>query len=194
MGKSKSTSVFLGLILLSSLILASCGDEMYNLDGRWKFDDGSVMSFDTKNLSYSARGDNNSTSGKMEIYNYGVLETTDVDGNKEYYMLQTSAKGFLMNFNDLEITMEGKPVSRLEDLNGKYKAVLSDSSDLKFTFNKKKSKLSVISGKTKADFTYSLKSQTEILFTSGGYESSESLPVEFLSPDSIKIASETLTR
>lgn len=194
MSKSKSTSVFLGVILLSSLVLASCGDKMYNLDGRWKFDDGSVMSFDTKSLSYSARGDNNSTSGEMEIFNYGVLETTDVDGNKEYYMLQTSAKGFLMNFNDLEITMEGKPVSRLEDLNGKYKAVLSDSSDLKFIFNKKKSKLSVISGKTKADFTYALKSQTEILFTSGGYESSESLPVEFLSPDSIKIASETLTR
>lgn len=195
MGKSKYAAIFFSLILISSLALTSCGKtEMYNLDGRWKFDDGSSISFDTKSHTYSARGDTNSTSGTMELYNFGVMQTTDVDQNTEYYELQICATGFIINFQEMEITMEGKKVQRLEDLDGKYKAVLSDSSELIFKFNRKKGKLSVISGKTKADFKYSLKSQTEILFTSGGYESPESLPVEFLSPDSIKIASETLTR
>ena len=195
MSKSKYAAFFFSLILISSLALTSCGKtDMYNLDGRWKFDDGSSISFDTKSHTYSARGDVNSTSGDMEIYNFGVLQTTDVDLNNEYYELQICATGFIINFQDMEITMEGKTVQRLEDLNGKYKAVLSDSSDLIFNFKKKKGKLTVISGKTKADFKYSVKSQTEILFTSGGYEGAESLPVEFMDASKIRISGETLTR
>ncbi|MBQ2080893.1 MAG: hypothetical protein II461_03905 [Treponema sp.] len=195
MSKSKYAAFFFSLILISSLALTSCGKtDMYNLDGRWKFDDGSSISFDTKSHTYSARGDVNSTSGNMEIYNFGVLQTTDVDLNNEYYELQICATGFIINFQDMEITMEGKNVQRLEDLNGKYKAVLSDSSDLIFNFKKKKGKLTVISGKTKADFKYSVKSQTEILFTSGGYEGAESLPVEFIDASKIRISGETLTR
>lgn len=195
MSKSKYVAFFFSLILISSLALTSCGKtDMYNLDGRWKFDDGSSISFDTKSHTYSARGDVNSTSGDMEIYNFGVLQTTDVDLNNEYYELQIGATGFIINFQDMEITMEGKTVQRLEDLNGKYKAVLSDSSDLIFNFKKKKGKLTVISGKTKADFKYSVKSQTEILFTSGGYEGAESLPVEFIDASKIRISGETLTR
>lgn len=195
MSKSKYAAFFFSLILISSLALTSCGKtDMYNLDGRWKFDDGSSISFDTKSHTYSARGDTNSTSGNMEIYNFGVLQTTDVDQNNEYYELQICATGFIINFQDMEITMEGKTVQRLEDLNGKYKAVLSDSSDLIFNFKKKKGKLTVISGKTKADFKYSVKSQTEILFTSGGYEGAESLPVEFIDASKIRISGETLTR
>ncbi|MEE3314104.1 MAG: hypothetical protein VZR56_08090 [Treponema sp.] len=195
MSKSKYAAFFFSLILISSLALTSCGKtDMYNLDGRWKFDDGSSISFDTKSHTYSARGDVNSTSGNMEIYNFGVLQTTDVDSNNEYYELQICTTGFIINFQDMEITMEGKTVQRLEDLNGKYKAVLSDSSDLIFNFKKKKGKLTVISGKTKADFKYSVKSQTEILFTSGGYEGAESLPVEFIDASKIRISGETLTR
>ena len=195
MSKSKYAAFFFSLILISSLALTSCGKtDMYNLDGRWKFDDGSSISFDTKSHTYSARGDVNSTSGDMEIYNFGVLQTTDVDLNNEYYELQICSTGFIINFQDMEITMEGKTVQRLEDLNGKYKAVLSDSSDLIFNFKKKKGKLTVISGKTKADFKYSVKSQTEILFTSGGYEGAESLPVEFIDASKIRISGETLTR
>ena len=104
MSKSKYAAFFFSLILISSLALTSCGKtDMYNLDGRWKFDDGSVMSFDTKSLTYSARGESNSTSGKMEIYNYGVLETKDSAGDKEYYELQVSEKGFIINFQQMEI-------------------------------------------------------------------------------------------
>ncbi len=195
MSKSKYAAFFFSLILISFLALTSCGKtDMYNLDGRWKFDAGSSISFDTKSHTYSARGDVNSTSGDMEIYNFGVLQTTDVDLNNEYYELQICATGFIINFQDMEITMEGKTVQRLEDLNGKYKAVLSDSSDLIFNFKKKKGKLTVISGKTKADFKYSVKSQTEILFTSGGYEGAESLPVEFIDASKIRISGEALTR
>lgn len=195
MGKSKYAAIFFSLILISSLALSSCGKtEMYNLDGRWKFDDGSVMSFDTKSLTYSARGESNSTSGKMEIYNYGVLETKDSAGDKEYYELQVSEKGFIINFQQMEISMRGKKIQRLEDLDGKYKADLDGSSPLVFKFNKNKGTLSVISGKTKAKFSYMVRSQSEILFTSGGYEGTESLPLEFLNPTSIRIAGETLTR
>ncbi|MBO5608418.1 MAG: hypothetical protein J5930_11110 [Treponema sp.] len=171
--------------------LTSCSSKE-SIDGKWKFNDGSELIFNTKKGIYSAQGKKNSTSGTFELYSYGTLRSTDAEGNVEEYEVIRTDEGFFITFQGKEISLIGKPVQKIEELKGKYTADFGESS-ITFDFKPSKRRFTVTVMETSQNFTYSITGESLILFTDGFYADGapHTLKIE---GGTLRIDDEVLTR
>ena len=163
----------LGVGFLLSFVFLSCSGD-YNLDGKWKFEDGSSIKFNTKKGTYSARGNNSSTEGTFSLITTGVLETED----GTTFSIAPGTSGFTIDFYGSEIYAKGKKVSRLEDLDGLYSGE-GDNGNVEFLFDKKTHVLTITLGEDSIQVYYMINTNEAILFTSGHYASSFPYPIEW---------------
>ncbi len=193
---SKITSLILATAV-STLSLVSCGSKKPTIDGTWKFEDGSKITFNLKKGTYISKGETNTISGDFLLMNGGILSTTGTNGQTERYVIALTDNGFDIDFNGSSISLSGKKVDSVQKLNGIYKSTNSVL-PMKFQFKKSASTLSVTLSGNGEDQTQSFTYRTEpcykILFTSGDYAFGESLDLEFPDPKHMNIDGELLSR
>ena len=115
MHKSGKKIFAVSALFFISIVFFSCSGK-YDLNGKWKFPDGSSIKFDTKKGTYSAKGDTSSSKGEFTLITTGVLETDDGSS----FSIAPGTNGFTIDFYGSEIYAKGKKVNRLEDLDGLY--------------------------------------------------------------------------
>lgn len=176
---------FLFALTVALATFVSCSNSVPTLDGAWKFEDGSIIKFNTKKQTYIATGTNVSTSGSFQSINGGTLL---FDG--EETMVVLGEQGFEINYGGDYILFEGKPVDSIENLQGKYKS----ENGMVFDFNNKISKLKITVNKNEKSYDYKTSPYTAILFTSGDYAYGQSVELKLLDKTHLKLDGEILTR
>jgi hypothetical protein len=192
----KKKIFFIAAVLVAMTVLSSCGKKN-SIAGKWKFDDGSTIRFNTKNGTYVAKGDSNSTEGDFELMKCGTLTTIGTNEVPEDYRISLTDSGFDIDFRGAYISFKGKKVTEIGDLNGKYSGKLGENNII-FSFTKKTSTLEVGidtgDGIKSEKFSYSIAAEDRIYFTSGMYATGDSYLIEYIGPKQISIDGSLLTK
>lgn len=173
MHKSGKKIFAVSALFFISIVFFSCSGK-YDLNGKWKFPDGSSIKFDTEKGTYSAKGDTSSSKGEFTLITTGVLETDDGSS----FSIAPGTNGFTIDFYGSEIYAKGKKVNRLEDLDGLYSGT-GDNGNVEFLFDKKTHVLTITLGEDSIQVYYMINTNEAILFTSGHYASSFPYPIEW---------------
>lgn len=171
--KSSKNIFAVSALFFISIVFFSCSSK-YDLNGKWKFPDGSSIKFNTKNGTYFARGDTSSSEGDFSLIVTGVLETDDGSS----FSIAPGTNGFTIDFYGSELYAKGKKFSRLEDMDGLYTAA-GDNGNVDFLFDKKTHVLTITMGEDSIQVYYMIHTSEAILFTSGHYASSFPYPLEW---------------
>ena len=192
----KKKIIFIAAVLVAMTVLSSCGKKN-SIDGKWKFDDGSTIRFNTKNGTYIAKGDSNSTEGDFELMKCGTLTTIGTNEVPEDYRISLTDSGFDIDFRGAYIPKKKKKVTEIGELNGKYSGKLGENNII-FSFTKKTSTLEVGidtgDGIKSEKFSYSIAAEDRIYFTSGMYATGDSYLIEYIGPKQISIDGSLLTK
>lgn len=182
------------IVCCSAIFFVSCGNTD-PLDGTWKFDDGTKISFNTKKGTYRVAGIDNSASGSFMVINGGTMLTTDSKGNQNSYMVSAEEKDFVIDYGGDFTHFTGKKIDSLKNINGTYKGTVHDL-EINFVFDKPSSTLKIFSGNDEnaEPLKYFIDEHSYVLFTSGAFASGFQFELEYLNKDSISLDGEVLVR